>query len=108
MQLDECIGARIRAAREAAKLTQRGLAAEIGVTYQQVQKYESGKNRMSAGALVSAARATGRPVMFFFGGVDDQHASECRVIELWRAADEAGRTAIMSTAAAVGRGAGHG
>lgn len=51
------IGTRVRERREAMRLTQQMLAAAIGVTFQQVQKYERGANRISASRLMRIAEA---------------------------------------------------
>jgi transcriptional regulator with XRE-family HTH domain len=53
--LDLAIGERIRARRMDLSLTQRAFAAALGVSVQQVQKYESGRNRVAASTLVRAA-----------------------------------------------------
>jgi transcriptional regulator with XRE-family HTH domain len=45
------------------------LAAELGVTFQQLQKYERGANRISAGRLYEIAHALGLPITFFFDGI---------------------------------------
>ena len=59
----KAIGARVRAARLMSGLSQERLADKIGVTFQQVQKYEKGANRISAAGLHSIATAVGVPVM---------------------------------------------
>lgn len=59
------IAGRIRQARLLRGLTQGDLAARIGVTFQQVQKYEHGGNCVTAGGLVEIARALDLPVSFF-------------------------------------------
>lgn len=56
------IGARIRAARTSRGISQECLAGGIGVTFQQIQKYERGANRVAASTLVSIAAALGCPV----------------------------------------------
>lgn len=53
--IDIEIGARVRQRREALRLTQQKLAQAIGVTFQQVQKYERGMNRISASRLTKIA-----------------------------------------------------
>ncbi len=63
------IGRKIRALRLERGLSQAGLADGIGLTFQQVQKYEKGKNRVSAGRLQQIADILGTPVMFFYGGM---------------------------------------
>jgi transcriptional regulator with XRE-family HTH domain len=65
---DHDIGRRIRKAREFVGLTQPALADVLGVSFQQVQKYESGANRISAGRLQLAAAALGVKVTFFLEG----------------------------------------
>lgn len=52
-------------------LSQAQLARTIGVTYQQVQKYELGANRISVSKLYRIAAALGVPISFFFDGLDD-------------------------------------
>ncbi len=57
-------------------MSQSKLAREIGVTYQQVQKYENGTDRIGAGRLYQVATATAHPIEFFFNfGADDETAS---------------------------------
>ena len=59
-------GQRIKAVRVAAKMSQSALGEALGVTYQQVQKFEAGKDRMSVGALQRMAVAFGvHPGSFF-------------------------------------------
>lgn len=60
------IGLRLRMARKAADLSQEKLAAKIGVTFQQVQKYEKGTSTISAARLHDVAVVLGVPVSFFF------------------------------------------
>ena len=63
------IGRKIRALRLEQGLSQSGLAEGIGLTFQQVQKYEKGANRVSAGRLQQIADKLNVPVMFFYGGM---------------------------------------
>jgi transcriptional regulator with XRE-family HTH domain len=63
------IGRKIRALRLERGLSQSGLADGIGLTFQQVQKYEKGANRVSAGRLQQIADLLNVPVTFFFGGM---------------------------------------
>lgn len=46
-RFDKIVGGYLRAVREAAKVSQTTLAENVGVTFQQIQKYESGKNRIT-------------------------------------------------------------
>ena len=68
---DAEIGRKIRALRLERGLSQSGLADGIGLTFQQVQKYEKGTNRVSAGRLQKIADMLNTPVMFFFGAGHD-------------------------------------
>jgi transcriptional regulator with XRE-family HTH domain len=62
------VGRRIRAQRLVARMSQTELANHLGVTFQQVQKYEKGVNRVGAGRLSRIADVLNVPVSFFFSG----------------------------------------
>jgi transcriptional regulator with XRE-family HTH domain len=62
------VALRLKAARLAAGLSQESAAAHINLTFQQLQKYENHKNRISAGKLAVLARIYGKPVSWFFEG----------------------------------------
>lgn len=68
--VDEFVGQKLRLRRKLLDLTQQDLAEAVGVTFQQVQKYERGKNRISASRLVEFAHALKVPITFFFDGLD--------------------------------------
>ncbi|MGH1577234.1 helix-turn-helix domain-containing protein [Planktotalea sp.] len=68
--IDVLIGARIKGRRIALKVSQTTLAESIGVRFQQVQKYESGANRVSASRLLMIAETLGVPISYFFQGLD--------------------------------------
>jgi transcriptional regulator with XRE-family HTH domain len=65
--VDFAIGARIRARRRQLNLSQGDLAESLGVSFQQVQKYERGVNRVSGSTLVAAAAALGTTVGWLVG-----------------------------------------
>ncbi len=65
--LDEALGEKIRARRLAAKITQQELANQLGISFQQVQKYEKGVNRLSVGRLEQIAKALGESITYFQG-----------------------------------------
>lgn len=69
--IDEYIGKRIHLRRKLVHMSQERLADAIGVTFQQVQKYENGLNRVSGSRLVKVARALDCPPAFFFEGLED-------------------------------------
>lgn len=68
--VDRHVGTRVRQRRRVLGLTQQDLAADLGVTFQQVQKYELGFNRVSASRLWQVARVLDVEVEFFFEGLD--------------------------------------
>lgn len=70
-ELDEKIAMRLLAARKAAGVKQKELAAMMGLSFQQIQKYEQGVNRLSAGRLHRACCALGLPYSYFFEDAED-------------------------------------
>lgn len=68
---DVHIGHRVREARLAKGLSQTELGKELGISFQQVQKYEKGTNRIGSGRLWGISRILGTPVSFFFEGLMD-------------------------------------
>lgn len=74
-EADVAIGGKLREARLRRGMTQATLADHLGVTFQQVQKYENGKNRIAAGKLSIAARVLEVPHLFFF---EEHEASTLR------------------------------
>ena len=64
--VDRLVGVRITALRKARGLSQTALGTAVGVTFQQVQKYEKGQNRVGAGRLQEIARLLEVPVAAFF------------------------------------------
>ena len=64
--LDAEVGQSIRFHRKNAKMTLQGLADRLGIAYQQVQKYETGVNRVGAGRLMEIAEILNIPVAHFF------------------------------------------
>ena len=67
-RIDAMVGARVRMLRERRKMSQTALGEAIGVSFQQVQKYERGANRISASTLFQIARTLGvKPADFFEG-----------------------------------------
>ncbi|HET6469045.1 MAG TPA: helix-turn-helix transcriptional regulator [Geminicoccaceae bacterium] len=68
-QFDRLIGERLRRRRTELGLTQEQLALALELSYQQIQKYESGANRISASRLLAVARRLDVPVGYFCDGV---------------------------------------
>jgi transcriptional regulator with XRE-family HTH domain len=68
--IDKYAGARLRMRRMELGLSQSEVADALGLTFQQVQKYEKGSNRMSTGRLHQLAEMLKVPPSFFFDGAD--------------------------------------
>lgn len=106
--VDAHVGQRVRMRRTLLGMSQERLGEAIGLTFQQVQKYERGSNRISAGTLYRLGQVLDVPVSFFFDCYDDPQAPaakataadnarlsdssisrrEARMLRLWRAAPE--------------------
>lgn len=70
---DTFVGERIREGRIAAKMTQEDLGKALGVTFQQVQKYEKGKNRVAVTRIQQIAEKLGKPVSFFLADANNAY-----------------------------------
>lgn len=68
-KIDVLVGKRIRARRHAMGVSQTELGDAIGVKFQQIQKYETGANRVSASRLWAVAEKLGVDVVYFFEGI---------------------------------------
>lgn len=68
--VDKHVGQRLRTRRSLLGLSQEKLAEKVGVTFQQVQKYERGANRISSSRLFQFSQILGVPVDYFFGEMD--------------------------------------
>ncbi len=69
--VDLHVGGRVRMRRKMLGVSQERLAEALGLTFQQVQKYERGSNRVSASKLYEIARFLSAPVSYFFEGLSD-------------------------------------
>lgn len=69
--VDRHVGLRIRLRRKEIGISQEKLGEALGITFQQVQKYERGANRISASKLWETARALRVPVAYFYEGLAD-------------------------------------
>ena len=74
--VDLHVGARVRMRRKFLGMSQEGLADSIDLTFQQVQKYERGSNRISASKLYEIAKALKAPVAYFFEGCGESETVE--------------------------------
>jgi len=120
--VDAHVGQRLRTRRTLLGYSQERLGEAIGLTFQQVQKYERGSNRISAGTLYRLSQVLDVPVNFFFDAYDDPHARtrsgaaqprpegegdgvisrrEARLLRLWRAAPPAVADELLSLLSAL-------
>lgn len=74
--VDLHVGKRLRHRRWMIGMTQQQLANAVGIKFQQIQKYESGANRVSASRLWDLSQALSVPVSFFFEGLDDRSGAD--------------------------------
>ncbi|MGL4311581.1 MAG: helix-turn-helix domain-containing protein [Paracoccaceae bacterium] len=73
--VDVHVGKRIRHRRWMIGMTQQQLADKVGIKFQQIQKYETGMNRVSASRLWDISDALAVQISFFFEGLGDQEAA---------------------------------
>jgi transcriptional regulator with XRE-family HTH domain len=69
--VDVHVGKRVRHRRWMVGMTQQQLAGKVGIKFQQIQKYETGMNRISASRLWDIADSLSVPVSFFFEGINE-------------------------------------
>ena len=74
--VDVHVGKRIRHRRWMVGMTQQQLAEQVGIKFQQIQKYETGANRVSASRLWDVAQALQVDVSYFFNGLRDGEDAE--------------------------------
>ncbi|MEL6830092.1 MAG: helix-turn-helix transcriptional regulator [Pseudomonadota bacterium] len=79
--VDRVVGQRLRWRRRELRLTQEQLGERLGLTFQQVQKYEKGVNRISAGRLFEMASQLSVPIGYFYEGADEVVSSQLAVQE---------------------------
>jgi transcriptional regulator with XRE-family HTH domain len=79
--VDEHVGKRIRRRRRLLGVTQQQLAERVGIKFQQIQKYETGANRVSASRLWDIADALEVQVSFFFEGLPARDGAEAETAD---------------------------
>jgi transcriptional regulator with XRE-family HTH domain len=92
-QVDRHVGQRLRERRQMIGATQHQVANQVGVRFQQLQKYESGRNRIGASRLWQIANALDVPISHFFDGLTDR-SSETDWAERLHTAEEEARALI--------------
>ncbi|MEQ8602548.1 MAG: helix-turn-helix transcriptional regulator [Marivibrio sp.] len=93
--VDVAVGNRVRELRIRSGMTQQTLAEKVGVSFQQVQKYEKGANRMGASRLIQVASILNVPVSALFQDIDNDGAAvepldrdAAKVARDWRAIND--------------------
>ena len=98
--IDTRVGARVRELRKGARLSQTELGEKIGVTFQQVQKYENGSNRISASKLWLIAQTLGvhaSAILADLPGPDDAESDDTeRLVLAWRMVPLAHREPLLT------------
>lgn len=74
--IDIHVGSRVRLRRNMLGMSQEKLGESLGITFQQIQKYEKGTNRVGASRLQAIATILGVPVSFFFEDAPDQRPAQ--------------------------------
>lgn len=99
--IDLAVGARVRALRQQVGMSQNTLGEAVGVSFQQVQKYERGTNRLSASALVRVAGALGVSVATLIGEHPDDDEAMTEFVQL---AGKPGALELLRSYAAIPSG----
>lgn len=82
LEVDVIVGSRLRKMRNLLGRSQMDVANALGITFQQLQKYEKAQNRISAGRLYQLARTYECPVAWFFGAFDNAETNPVSDAEL--------------------------
>ena len=77
--IDKHVGGQLRLRRAQIGMTQAELGARLGLSFQALQKYETGENRISASRLFQLARLLDVPMSYFFEGLDEAGRVECDI-----------------------------
>jgi transcriptional regulator with XRE-family HTH domain len=94
--VDRHVGAMIRARRKAMGMSQVDLAGHLGLTFQQVQKYERGTNRVSSSKLYEIAQKLETPLTAFFEGLDHPRGGATTASGLLDFLDETGSQNLVA------------
>lgn len=93
--IDRHLGARVRFARIEKRISQGALGEKLGISFQQVQKYELGKDRISASQLMNIARILEKDISFFFEDLNQD--GETQGVDLADIVDKRKRSRVSAT-----------
>ena len=100
--MDALVGARLRSRRKQLRISQERLGKEIGVSFQQVQKYENGTNRIGAGRLAEISKVLDVPVAYFFTGNSSGTSADGDRADARAALSEPGATELLQAYSQIG------
>lgn len=100
--MDALVGARLRSRRKQLKMSQERLGKEIGVSFQQVQKYENGTNRIGAGRLAEISKVLDVPVAHFFTNGSAESSPEGTQTDAQEVLNEPGATELLTAYGQIG------
>jgi transcriptional regulator with XRE-family HTH domain len=111
LSIDEHVGNRLKVRRTLAGMSQTELGGRVGITFQQIQKYEKGVNRISAGHLFLFARTLDCSLADFFEGLDGEvdavplitSEQDARLLQAFARLDENAREAVFDFVQALQR-----
>ncbi|WP_373237825.1 helix-turn-helix domain-containing protein [Cohaesibacter celericrescens] len=85
-EFDVYVGSRVRMARTLIGMSQEKLGFALGITFQQIQKYEKGSNRIGSSRLVAISRALNKPIAWFFEGIEQEQAADNHIEQMFQSA----------------------
>jgi transcriptional regulator with XRE-family HTH domain len=100
--MDALVGARLRSRRKQLRISQERLGKEIGVSFQQVQKYENGTNRIGAGRLAEISKVLDVPVAYFFTGNSGANSGDGERADARSILSEPGATELLQAYSQIG------
>ena len=100
--MDALVGSRLRSRRKQLRISQEKLGKEVGVSFQQVQKYENGTNRIGAGRLAEISKVLDVPVAYFFTGNSANTASDGERADTRAILSEPGANELLQAYAQIG------
>ena len=100
--MDALVGSRLRTRRKQLRISQERLGKEVGVSFQQVQKYENGTNRIGAGRLAEISKVLDVPVAYFFTGSSAGSSSDSDRADARAVLSEPGATELLQAYAQIG------
>jgi len=96
-EIDVHVGKRLRLRRTILAMKQEELADAVGVTYQQIQKYERGDTRLSIGRLFDIGLVLGVPIEWFLDGLHDETPARCHLTSILSDRDTAELVRLYSS-----------